>query len=114
LPRAAAIRSSQIAAAASFHCGGLYKPDDPSSPHLVLPQVAARLYFGHAVNDKSMYTAAIEGFEQALADWGGRYESETYEGAFHSWTVPDSPVFNPEQADRAFHKLTELFAAALG
>jgi carboxymethylenebutenolidase len=56
---------------------------------------------------------AIRHFERALADWGGTYESETYEGAFHSWTVPDSPVFHPAQADRAFGKLTELFAATL-
>ncbi len=111
--RAAATRPSQVAAAASFHGGGLYKADDPASPHLVLSQVAARLYFGHAVQDKSMNTEAIQQFERALAAWGGAYESEIYEGAFHSWTVPDSPVFNPEQADRAFRKLTELFAATL-
>jgi carboxymethylenebutenolidase len=111
--RAASTRPSQVAAAASFHGGGLYKTGDPASPHLVLPQVAARLYFGHAVQDKSMDAEAIKQFEQALAAWGGTYESETYEGAFHSWTVPDSPVFNPEQADCAFRKLTELFAATL-
>lgn len=111
--RAAASHPSQVAAAASFHGGGLYKADDPDSPHLALPGVVARLYFGHAVQDKSMDTEAIQQFERALAAWGGAYESETYEGAFHSWTVLDSPVFNPEQADRAFRKLTELFAATL-
>ena len=55
----------------------------------------------------------IEHFEQALAAWGGAYESETYQGASHGWTVPDSPVFNPTQAERAFVKLTELFAETL-
>jgi carboxymethylenebutenolidase len=111
--RAAAVRSSLIAAAASFHGGGLYKADNPASPHLVLPDVSARLYFGHAVKDRSMDAEAIKGLEQALEAWGGAYESETYEGAFHSWTVPDSPVFNPEQADRAFQKLTELLAETI-
>lgn len=111
--RAAATRPNQVTAAASFHGGGLYKTGDPASPHLVLPQVAARLYFGHAVNDKSMDTEAIERVEQALAEWGGSYENETYEGASHGWTVPDNPAFNSEQADRAFRKLTELFAATL-
>jgi carboxymethylenebutenolidase len=111
--RAAATRPAQVAAAASFHGGGLYKVDSPVSPHLVLPRVTARLYFGHAINDKSMDAEAIRQFEQALAAWSDSYESETYEGAFHSWTVPDSPVFYPAQADRAFHKLTELFAATL-
>jgi carboxymethylenebutenolidase len=52
-------------------------------------------------------------FEQALAAWGGAYESETYEGASHGWTVPDNPVFNSTQAERAFGKLTELFAETL-
>lgn len=111
--RAAATRPSQVAAAASFHGGGLYKAGDPSSPHLVLPQVAARLYFAHAVQDKSMNAEAIQQFERVLATYGGSYESETYEGSLHGWTVPDNPVFNPLQADRAFYKLTELFSATL-
>jgi carboxymethylenebutenolidase len=111
--RAAAVRPSLVAAAASFHGGGLYKADNPASPHLVLPQVVARLYFGHAENDKSMNAEAINALEQALAEWGGSYESETYHGAHHGWTVSDNPAFNPEQADRAFEKLTELLAGTL-
>ena len=111
--RAAAMRPQTIAAVASFHGGGLYKENNPASPHLVLPRVKARLYFGHATNDKSMDAAAIQNFEQVLAAWGGKYESETYEGAAHGWTVPDNPVFNPPQAERAFHKMIELFAAVL-
>jgi carboxymethylenebutenolidase len=111
--RAAAARPSLVAAAASFHGGGLYKAGDSTSPHLVLPQISARLYFGHAVQDKNMNAEAIEALEKALAGWGGRYESEIYERAFHSWTVPDSPVFNPEQADRAFRKLVELLGETL-
>ncbi len=111
--RTAAMRPAQVAAAASFHGGGLYKINDPASPHLLLTRVTARLYFGHAVNDRSMDTEAIQRLGEALANRGGTYESETYEGASHSWTIPDSPVFNPAQAERAFHKLTELFAATL-
>lgn len=111
--RAAAVRSSLIAAAASFHGGGLYKAGDPASPHLVLPQVVARLYFGHADQDKSMDAEAIKGLEQALADWDGEYESEIYAGARHGWTVPDNPAFNPEQADRAFEKLKNLLAETI-
>lgn len=110
--RTAAARPARIAAAASFHGGGLFK-DDPSSPHLVLPRVEARLYFGHAVDDRSMPAEAIEKLNHALDEWGGRYESEVYEGAHHSWTMPDSPVYNEPQAERAFQKLTELFARTL-
>ncbi|HKI69956.1 MAG TPA: dienelactone hydrolase family protein, partial [Verrucomicrobiae bacterium] len=57
--RTAAVRPDKIVAAASFHGGALYT-DAPTSPHLVLPQVKARLYFGHAVEDHSMPAEAIE------------------------------------------------------
>jgi len=56
---------------------------------------------------------AIDKLDRALAAWGGKYESEVYAGAYHGWTVPDSPVYNRPQAERAFQKLTELFATAL-
>jgi len=108
----AAARPDKISAAASFHGGGLFT-DAPTSPHLVLPGVRARLYFGHAIEDRSMPKAAIENLERALKSWGGKFESEIYEGAYHSWTTPDSPVYNHRQADRAFKKLTELLAATL-
>lgn len=111
--RAAAARPFLVAAAASFHGGGLYKAGDPTSPHLVLPQITARLYFGHAANDKSMNAEAIEDLDKALAEWGGRYESEIYKEAHHGWTVPDNPAFNPKEADRAFRKLTELLATTI-
>jgi carboxymethylenebutenolidase len=110
--RTAAVRPDGIAAAASFHGGGLYT-DDLNSPHRALPRVKARLYFGHAIQDKSMPQEAIEKLDQALARWGGRYESEVYEGAFHGWTVPDSPVYNSPQAEKAFGKLRELFGKTL-
>jgi carboxymethylenebutenolidase len=110
--RACAARPDKIGAAASFHGGRLFV-DGPASPHLALPRIKARLYFGHAVQDKSMPPEAIDKFNQALAAWGGKYESEVYEGAFHGWTVPDSPVYNEPQAERAFAKLMELFRSAL-
>ncbi len=110
--RAAALRPAKIVAAASFHGGGLYT-DAPTSPHLVLPRIKARLYFGHAVEDRSMPAEAIEKFDRALAAWGGKYKSEVYEGAHHGWTTAGAPAYNQAQADRAFEKLTALFAEAL-
>jgi carboxymethylenebutenolidase len=109
--RAAAARPDKIAAAASFHGGGLWT-DKPTSPSLVLPRVKARLYFGHATNDRSMNAEAIDKLNAALAEWGGRYESEVYDAA-HGWTTLGSPVYNQPQAEKAFAKLTELFAASL-
>ena len=60
-----------------------------------------------------MPKAAIEKLDRALESWDGMYASEIYEGAYHSWTVLDSPVYNPPQAERAFEKLVELFQGAL-
>lgn len=110
--RAAACRPDRIAAAASFHGGGLYT-DAATSPHTVLPRVKARLYFGHAIEDRAMPKEAIEKLERALQSWGGTYASETYAGASHGWTVPDSRAYNETQAERAFEKLAELFSSSL-
>ena len=109
--RAAAVRSGQIGAVASFHGGGLYT-DAPTSPHLVLPRVKAHLYFGHATEDHAMPQEAIGKFDRALAAWGGNYESEVYD-AHHGWTVPDNPSYNEPQAERAYKKLTDLLRSTL-
>jgi len=110
--RIAAARPDRIGAAAAFHGAGLCS-DAPTSPHLVLPRIQAQLYFGHAIDDRSMPEEAVEKLNQALEAWGGKYESEVYEGAYHGWTVPDSPVYNQPQAERAFEKQAELFQKTL-
>jgi carboxymethylenebutenolidase len=110
--RAAAARPDRIAAAASFH-GGNLAGDNEQSPHLVLPRVKARLYFGHAVRDPSMPVDAIEKLERALQEWGGTYESETYDGALHGWMIPGGRVYHPEQAERGFAKLMALLDGTL-
>jgi carboxymethylenebutenolidase len=110
--RMAAARPDKLAVCASFHGGGLFN-DSPTSPHRVLPRVKAQLYFAHASNDRMMSAEAIQQLEQALRAWGGRYESSVYEGALHGWTSPDSPIYNPQQAERAFQKLSELLRTTL-
>jgi len=110
--RAAAVRPGKVVAAASFHGGWLYT-DAPTSPHHALPRVKAQLYFGHAIEDASMPAEAIKKLESALAAWGGKYASETYEGSHHGWTVPDTAAYNPPTAERAFGKLTGLLSATL-
>jgi len=110
--RAAAVHPDRVGAMASFHGGGLYKTNDQTSPHMVLSQVKARLYFGHASEDKSMTAEDIASFEKELEQWGGEYESETY-NARHGWTVPDNPAYNQAEAERAYRKMVELFKGAL-
>jgi carboxymethylenebutenolidase len=110
--RIAAVYPTRIAAAASFH-GGSLCTDAPTSPHLLLSKIRAHLYFGHAVEDRSMPKEAIEKLDRALAAWGGHYESEVYDGARHGWTAPDGSVYNQPQAERAFAKLTTLLSETL-
>ena len=81
--------------------------------HGNLPQVKARLYFGHAVEDGSATPEQVATLEAALRDWHGAFQSEVYAGARHGWTVPGQPVYNELQAERAFEKLVELFDATL-
>ena len=110
--RYAAECPERVAAAVSFH-GGHIVTDAPTSPHLVLPRVRASLYFAHAQNDGLMPGDRIATLEQALAAWGGNYESETYAGARHGWTALDAPVYNKELAERARAKMLDLFARTL-
>jgi carboxymethylenebutenolidase len=110
--RMAAAAPDRIAAAASFH-GGFLVTDKPDSPHTVLPKVTARLYFGHAVEDSSATPEQIATLEAALREWHGAFQSETYQGAQHGWTVPGRDVYNELQAERAFEKEVELFEATL-
>jgi carboxymethylenebutenolidase len=109
--RMAAARPDRIAAAASFHGGGLFTDTD-RSPHLVLPHVKARLYFGHADNDKSMPADAIQKLGGTLQAWGGTYENEAYEGAQHGWMIAGER-YHPEQAERGFAKLMALLDGTL-
>lgn len=110
--RIAAARPDRIAAAASFHGGSLVRDDD-TSPHRILPRIRARLLFGHAHEDRSMPAESIATFEEALAAWGGRYESDTFR-ARHGWTVPDSAAYDEAEAERAYAKLRALFDSTLG
>jgi len=111
--RTAAAAPETVAAAISFHGGGLYT-DQPDSPHRLLPRIKASVYIGHATNDRSMPAETIAKFEAALKDWSGRGESETYD-AFHGWCIPGRPeIYKEAEAERAFAKMLSVLRAALG
>jgi len=110
--RTAAEAPGKIAAAVSFHGGGLYT-DHPNSPHRLLPKITASVYTGHAINDRSMSAEAITKFEAALKEWGGKGESETYD-ALHGWCIPGRPeIYKESEAERAFAKMVSVLKAAL-
>ena len=109
--RTAAARGN-VTAVASFH-GSNLAADTPDSPHLQAPKIKARLYFGFAVEDKTMPPEAIAKLNAALDAAHVRHEDDTYEGARHGWCVKDHNVYNPAQADLARRRLLTFFAEAL-
>ncbi len=110
--RTAAAMPDNVAAAVSFHGGNLFT-DGADSPHLLLPMIKAKLYFGFAVEDKTMPDEVVEKFKQALdaanSDWSG----ETYDGAKHGWCMPDHPKHDVAQAERAWANMVKLFKDTL-
>ena len=111
--RTAAAMPDSVAAAVSFHGSKLYS-DDSDSPHRLLPMIKAKLYFGFAVEDKTMPDEVVEKFKEALDAAGSDWGSDIYEGAKHGWCMPDHPRHNASQAERAWVNMVELFKDALG
>jgi carboxymethylenebutenolidase len=117
--KTAAAVPNRVGAAASFHGGGLVTPQ-PTSPHLLIPKMKARLYIGIAVNDDMQQPTAKDTLKQAFADAKVPAEIEVYPTAQHGWCVPDMPlqangmpIYNKEAAERAWGKLVALYKAGL-
>ncbi len=110
--RAAATLPERIGAGASFHGGGLVT-DKADSPHLLVPHTKASFLFAIAANDDERQPEAKTALRQAYANAQRSAEIEVYAGALHGWCPPDSPVYNAEQAERAWARLLALFGRAL-
>jgi carboxymethylenebutenolidase len=111
--RTAAAMPDNVAVAISFHGSRLFS-DDVDSVHLILPMIRAKLYFGFAVDDKTMPDEAVAGFKEALDAAGVDWDSDVYEGANHGWCMPDHPKHHKEQSERAWAKMAKIFKDALG
>lgn len=110
---AAGVWPDRVAAAASFHGGGLAS-DKPNSPHLLAPKIEAEVYVAGADNDQSYPPEMAVRLEKALTDAGVKHRSEIYEGALHGWMKPDFPIYNEEAAERGWREMLALFARNLG
>jgi carboxymethylenebutenolidase len=102
----------RVAAAASFHGGGIAS-DKPNSPHLLAPTMTAEVYVAGADKDPSYPPEMAERMEKALSDAGVRHRCEIYEGALHGWMKPDFPIYNKEAAERGWHEMLALFGRNL-
>ena len=102
----------RIAAAASYHGGGL-ATDAPDSPHTLAPRIKARVYVAGAIEDRGFDDAQKERLERALSDAGVDHRIETYP-ARHGWVPADTPVHDQVAAERHWETLLDLFAETLG
>lgn len=106
--RTAAAVPDRVAAAASFHGGGLVT-DAPDSPHLLLPKTMAAYLFAIARNDDAKEPGVKDTLRKAAETAGRPAEIEVYP-ADHGWCVPDAPAYDPSEAERAWGRLLALYA----
>jgi carboxymethylenebutenolidase len=110
--RTAAAVANRVGAGASFHGGGLVT-DKPDSPHLLVPKMKAQYLFAIAENDDQKQPEVKDVLRAAFAQAKLPVEIEVYAGTMHGWCPPDSQVYNPEQAEKAWARLLVLFKSAL-
>ncbi|SRX95799.1 putative alanine rich hydrolase [Mycobacterium tuberculosis H37Rv] [Mycobacterium shimoidei] len=101
----------RVAAAASFHGGGLVT-DSPDSPHLLADQIQAAIYVAGAENDASFTAEHAEQFDKALTAAGVEHTIETYP-AEHGFAVPDNPPYDADAAERHWTAMRDFFGAKL-
>ncbi len=101
----------RVAAAVSFHGGGLVT-DDPDSPHLLADKMRATVYVAGAENDAGFTAEHAETLDKALTTAGVEHMVEWYP-AGHGFAVPDNAPYDKAAADRHWAALERLFGAAL-
>jgi carboxymethylenebutenolidase len=109
----AAAVPDRIKAAASFHGGGLVRPDNPMSPHALLGKVKASLLIAVAQDDDAKAPADKTTFAEAAEAAGVTAKVTVYPGD-HGWMVSDSPAWNAAAAAQGEADLLALYRSALG
>ncbi len=110
--RTAAAVSGRIRAGATFHGGGVVT-DTPDSPHRLIPALKGSYLIAIAANDDARAPTEKDVLRAAFAAAKRPAEIEVYPETMHGWCPPDSKVYNPVQADRAWGRMLALFATAL-
>ena len=108
----AAAYPARVAAAASFHGGGLAS-EAADSPHLKAKAIRARVYVGTAGVDGSFPPEQSTRFAQAFREAEIDFTLENYVGVAHGWCVADHSVYDAAGAARHWQRLLALFAETL-
>lgn len=101
----------RVAAAMSFHGGGLVS-EDPESPHLLADKITAAVYVGAAENDASYTREQSTTLDAALTDAGVEHIIEWYSAA-HGFAVPDNGPYDEAAAQQHWEAMASFFAARL-
>lgn len=110
--RTAAAFPDRIGAGATFHGAGLVT-DKPDSPHLLIPRIRAQYLMAIAASDDEKQPEAKTILRAAFRKAHLEAEIEVYPDTLHGWCVPDSRVYNPEQAEKAWARQLALLRRAL-
>lgn len=102
----------KIAAAATFHGGGLAVDGDPSSPHLAADRITATIYVAGAQDDNYFTAEQAELLDSALTGAGVEHTVTIYP-AHHGFAVPDNPTHDADAEARHWEALRALYRAGL-
>lgn len=109
--RTAAANPARVGAIASFHGGGLVTEGD-DSPHRLIPDMKAALLIAIAQNDDARDPEAKTVLRDTAASARRPAEIEVYP-AQHGWCTIDSPVYDREQAEKAWTRMLATFSRYL-
>jgi carboxymethylenebutenolidase len=110
---AAASFPTEIGAVASILGAGFIKRDQEQSPHRVLGDVKAELYFSFAAEDEIIPARDVEALAAVLAASGVRHRVVVHAGVGHGYCFPDRAAYAPGAADRDGSELRAVFGRTL-
>lgn len=108
----AAAVPGRIKAAASFHGGGLVRESYDKSPHKVLDKTSAAFLIAIAQDDDADAPEDKKTFTEFAQEAGRAATISVYAGD-HGWTVPDSPAYAEEAAEKAYADLLAMYSEEL-
>ncbi len=109
--RATAAAPERIGAAASFH-GYKLVTADPDSAHTLAATTKASLLIAISANDDKGAPEEKNVLKETFAKANVPAEIEVYAGP-HGWCLPDFPIYNAQEAERAWSRLLALYSKAL-
>jgi len=101
----------RVGAVGSFHGAGL-TTNDPSSPHLLIPQTKAQYLIAIAEGDDARDPNSKNILKEAFAAANIDAEVEVYKAA-HGWCPPDTAVYDRGESERAWSRMLAMFEKAL-